>query len=78
MAFLPFPGWFGDPECAPHTRFPSREEPWRFPTDLTTSHPQQLGVPSPHHPGPGHTKAAQRFFMTSVTIGAPASLSHGE
>ena len=59
-------GWFGDRECAPRTQFPSTGGTLAVPDRPGhKANPHQLGAPA-RTIGPGHAKATQRFFMTSV------------
>ena len=63
---LPFTGRFGDPECAPHTRFPSARETLAVHNRHRNHIPSTTRRPQPRTAEPGHAKAAQRFFITSV------------
>jgi hypothetical protein len=67
-SLLPFPGWFGDPECALHIRFlATRGTPVvRRRGHGSSGHgwPRFARRPCSHEE-PGHAEATQRFFMTS-------------
>ena len=50
-----------------------REGPWRFTTDLAITDLSSSAPPT-RTIGPGHAKAAQRFFMTTVPRAFPATV----
>ena len=62
------PGWFADPECVPHTRFPAAGgAPAVRPRHRGSGHRSSLPpAPGSAPPGTRHAKAALRFFMTSA------------
>src|ERR1019366_3838861 len=68
-SLLPFPGWFGDPECALHIRFLAMggTPAVRRRGHGSSGHGCPRFVRRPcSHEEPGHAEAAQRFFMTSI------------
>ena len=71
-SLLPFPGRFGDPECALHIRFlATRGTPVvRRRGHGSSGHgcPRFPRRPCSHEE-PGHAEATQRFFMTSIICG---------